>query len=174
METKKYLKDRVSVLEQEVQFLKDQLNDKKPKKLQLKAWIPKTAEDELLNKYWEKLGGKLLAEVPVGGNHPDLPWSHGCTTRRLDGVIIKGDDLGKYRCSHNKEELKNIFEGKDLEIIEVKKSLNRPAIGQVIAGRTMFKEQYGVKNVKGVVICVKGDSALEWVCKQHGIKVVKM
>ena len=53
------------------------------------------------------------------------------------------------------------------------KSLNRTAIGQIIAGRTMFKEQCGVKTVIGVV-CVKGGSALEWVCKQHGIKVVKM
>ncbi len=35
METKQYLKKRVDLLEQEVQSLKDQLNDKKPKKLQL-------------------------------------------------------------------------------------------------------------------------------------------
>jgi hypothetical protein len=176
MENKKYLKERVDLLEKEVLSLKNELKGKKtkkPKKLKLSAWIPKTDEDNLLNNYWTKIGGKLLVEVPVGGNHPDLPWDHHCTTRRLDGVIIKGDDLGKYKCSHNIEGLKNLFKGKRVEIIEVKKSINRTAIGQVVAGKTMFKQQYGIKNVKGVIVCGSGDSALEWVCKQHGIKVVK-
>ena len=174
METKKYLEERVALLEQENQFLKDKLKEKKSKKLRLKAWKPKTEEDKLLNKYWKNIRGKLLVEVPVGGNHPDLPWEHGSTTRRLDGVMIKGVDLGKYSCSYNRDELSNMFKGKKIEIIEVKRSINRTAIGQVIAGKTMFEKQYGVKYVKGVIVCGFGDSALEWVCKQHGIKVVKM
>ena len=173
METKKFLKERVAFLEKENQFLKDKLKGKKPKKLKLKAWKPKTEEDKLLNKYWKKIGGKLLVEVPIGGNHSDLPWGHGSTTRRLDGVIIKGDELGVYRCSYNRTELSNMFKDKNIEIIEVKRSINRTAIGQVVAGKTMFEQQYGIKNVEGVIVCNSGDSALEWVCKMHGIKVVK-
>jgi len=174
METEKYLKERVDLLEKEIQALEDKLKDKKTKKLKLSAWAPKTIEDELLNKYWEEIGGKLIVEVPVGGNHQDLPWPHGCTVRRLDGAIINADDSGKYKHSYNWKELKKLFKGKKIEIIEVKRSINRPAIGQIIAGRTMFEKQYDVKNVKGVIVCGSGDSALEWVCKQHGIKVVKM
>ena len=173
METKKYLKERVALLEKENQFLKDQLKGKKHKRLKLKAWKPKTEEDKLLNKYWKKFGGKLLVEVPIGGSHTNLPWGHGSTTRRLDGVIIKGDELGVYRCSYNRTELSNIFKDKNIEVIKVKRSINRTAIGQVLAGKTMFEQQYGIKNVKGVIVCDSGDSALEWVCKQHGIKVVK-
>ena len=48
METKNYLKERVALLEKENQFLKDKLKGKKPKKLKLKAWKPKTEEDKLL------------------------------------------------------------------------------------------------------------------------------
>ena len=65
-----------------------------------------------------------------------------------------------------------LFKGKNVEVIEVKQNLNRPAIGQVIAGRDMFEKQYEGKNVKMVIVCSKGDSALEWVCKKQEIKVV--
>jgi len=44
-------------------------------------------------------------------------------------------------------------------------------IGQIIAGVDMFERQYKVKPDRLVVLCAKGDSALEWVCEKRGISV---
>jgi len=62
-------------------------------------------------------------------------------------------------------------ESESVEIIEVKSSLNRPVIGQALAGIDMFEREYGVKG-KPVVVCGKNDTALEWVCQKRNIRVV--
>lgn len=58
-----------------------------------------------------------------------------------------------------------------MELIEVKKKLNRLVIGQVIAGADMFKRQYGTEMVATVILCEEGDPALGWVCQQRGTRV---
>jgi hypothetical protein len=58
-----------------------------------------------------------------------------------------------------------------VELIEAKPSLNRSAIGQVVAGRDMFRRDYGVGVQHSVVVCGSSDGALEWVCRTHDIKV---
>ena len=82
------------------------------------------------------------------------------------------DGKGIYKHSFNKDGLASLFRNKNIEVIEVKQNLNRPVIGQVIAGKDMFEKQYKRRNVKMVIVCSKGDSALEWVCKKQKIKVV--
>jgi hypothetical protein len=58
-----------------------------------------------------------------------------------------------------------------MEIIEVKRSLNRPVIGQVIAGRHIYTRQYGGTVVRSVVVCGQGDAALKSVCQELDIVV---
>ncbi len=61
--------------------------------------------------------------------------------------------------------------GQPIELIEIKRKLNRPVIGQVIAGAEMFKKDYQSGKINRIVLCNEGDSALEWVCKQRDIEV---
>jgi hypothetical protein len=58
-----------------------------------------------------------------------------------------------------------------VELIEAKPSLNRAAIGQVVAGRDMFRRQYGVAAQCSVIVCGSTDGALEWACRLQDIKV---
>ena len=58
-----------------------------------------------------------------------------------------------------------------MEVIEVKSSLNRPVIGQAIAGRDLFERDYEPRTIEPVVVCGSGDPALEWVCRRNGIRV---
>lgn len=68
----------------------------------------------------------------------------------------------------------NLINKYPVEIIEAKKSLNRPAIGQIIAGNDMFAREYKVVPKKQVILCLVGDSALEWVCSKRKISIEKV
>ena len=110
----------------------------------------------------------------IGGPGGAGNWPTGCTTRRIDGVRLEVNDTepgiffftGNQR--HFRDELK---QSRSVEIIEVKASLNRPVMGQALAGIDMFEREYGVKGIP-VVVCGKNDTALEWVCQKRDIKVV--
>jgi hypothetical protein len=168
------LKNRLALLEEENKYLKDDLDNNKTKKPLLKTWAARSKEDRLLERYYKKRPGMFIVEVPIGGSGTDLPWGDACTTRRLDAVRISGSRSGKavYKHSFHKDGLSELFKGKNVEVIEIKQKLNRPVIGQVIAGRDMIQEQYDIKSAKMVIVCSKGDFALEWVCKKQEIKVV--
>ena len=58
-----------------------------------------------------------------------------------------------------------------VELIEVRNKLNRLVIGQVVAGVGMFERQYKARTIIPVILCVKGDPTLEWVCEKRGITV---
>ena len=75
-----------------------------------------------------------------------------------------------------KEEfLKLIKDSKnEIEIIEVKKKLNRTVIGQILVGEFMFKKKYNVKKVKKSVLYHVGDDALELFCKENKINLIKI
>jgi hypothetical protein len=138
------------------------------------VWSPVSGEDRLLQKYWKSVGGRIYIEVPVGGPGGAGDWPTGCTIRRIDGVRLGENDRepGIFFFTGNQryfiEELK---QSQSVEIIEVKASLNRPVIGQALAGIDMFEREYGVRG-KPVVVCGKNDSALAWVCQKRNIKVV--
>jgi hypothetical protein len=57
------------------------------------------------------------------------------------------------------------------EVIEVKRKLNRAAIGQIIAGDDLCEQQYGVSPARLVIVCAVGDLALEWVYHKRDIIV---
>ncbi len=58
-------------------------------------------------------------------------------------------------------------------MIEVKRSLDRPVIGQVIAGADLLEMEYAPSEVDQVVVCEIGDPVLEAVCERRGIVVFR-
>jgi len=114
----------------------------------------------------------MYLEVPIGLKNGNGEWPEGTKVRRIDAIrCFEGEvrilPASKYTYKSFSEDIK----GKHLELIEVKKYLNRLVIGQVIAGIDMFNREYAAKSIKGIILCQKGDPALEWVCKEHGIEV---
>ena len=96
--------------------------------------------------------------------------------RHIAGVLIKDNsNPSELKVSRAKDYPTNDFlkliQGKTVELIEVKKYLNRLVIGQVIAGMDMFERQYQINRINPVIVCQIGDPALEWVCKKRNIKV---
>jgi len=140
-----------------------------------KPWTARTVEDFLLEQYSRTHAGRLYVEVPIGGPGGSGQWPGGCTIRRLDGVLFLTSEAASI---HRYHAAAPIFEA-DLrrfspELIEVKASLNRTAIGQAIAGRRMFERQYGVVPRRTVILCRTSDAALAWVCEQEGIEVTSV
>lgn len=93
--------------------------------------------------------------------------------RRIDGVRLAdcSNAKGIYHFRGAKDNFMRLIHECSIELIEVKQKLNRLVIGQIIAGVDMFERQYKVKPDRLVVLCAKGDSALEWVCEKRGISV---
>ena len=114
----------------------------------------------------------MYLEVPIGGPGGDGDWPAGCTVRRLDAVRILSSsepDIA-VRLSSARDAFVKDLARFPAELLEVKRSLNRTAIGQVVAGRRMFERQYGARPTVAVV-CAASDSALEWVCSEEAIAV---
>jgi hypothetical protein len=133
-------------------------------------WVPRSSEDYLLQRYWQRVGGRVYVEVPIGGSDGPKEWAGGSSRRRLDGVRLPGAaDPAIVRFSS--EAFHQRVQSEPVELIEVKRSLNRPVIGQVIAGRHIYTRQYGGTVVRSVVVCGQSDSALKSVCQGQDIVV---
>ena len=135
------------------------------------TWIPVTFEDRLIAAYAERRGGKFLLEVPIGSMRAG--WPRGSGTRRIDAIglpdsqektVIPRKELGL-------TDFTDAITGVDVELIEAKRDLNRLVIGQVVAGFDMLAAEYKPRSVTSVVLCSRGDPALEWVCQQRSIQV---
>jgi hypothetical protein len=139
-----------------------------------RSWKPKTKEDMLLHAYWKKIGGIIYTEVPIGGPGGRGKWPIRCTQRRLDGVriVTRKKEIRKY--VKPDDDFIKLIVNFPVEIIEIKKTLNRPAIGQIIAGNDMFAREYKVAPKKQIILCSVGDSALEWVCAKRKISIEKV
>jgi hypothetical protein len=133
-------------------------------------WVPRSSEDYLLHRYWQRVGGRIYVEVPIGGSDGPREWAGGSSRRRLGGVRLpSAADLAIVRFAS--DAFHERVRSEPVEIIEVKCSLNRPVIGQVIAGRYICTRQYGGTVVRSVVVCGQGDSALKSVCQEMDIVV---
>lgn len=139
-----------------------------------RSWKPKTKEDKLLQTYWKKSGGIIYTEVPIGGPGGRGKWPIGCTRRRLDGVriVTRKREIRKY--TESDDDFIDLINKNPVDIVEIKMSLNRTAIGQIIAGNDMFKREYKVAAKRRVILFSMGDSALEWVCQKRNIAFKKM
>jgi hypothetical protein len=141
-----------------------------------KAPDKRSREDWLLLKYWREVGGVLFTEVPIRRDGP-RQCPPGAKSRRIDGVRIIApkpslpDGMYTFSRRENRRTVEDLIAGARVEVIEVKRSLDRPVIGQVIAGADLLEMEYAPAQVDPVVVCAVGDAALEAVCKRRGIAV---
>jgi hypothetical protein len=145
-------------------------------RMRMMKWNPRTTEDKLLYAYWQQVQGRIYTEVPLAGRQGAGSWSSHSTTRRLDGVRVIAqpgeDDIFSFRGL--RREFFRLIQHHQPELIEVKRKLNRTAIGQILAGNDLFTHQYCVEPGNLIIVCASGDSALEWVCTKRNIVVVKL
>jgi hypothetical protein len=123
-----------------------------------------TREDDLILKYLnEGDGGTVFIEVNVGGP-PGAP-------RRIDAVRIPTSDnkIVTFKKGEN-QRFKELVTGKRVEVIEVKRKLNRPVIGQSIVGADLLDIGYRPHAIKQVILCESIDPLLEKVCERRGLK----
>lgn len=142
------------------------------RRLQKIKWVPATPEDHLLEQYRREHGGQIHVEAPVGVVHG--PWDGTGGIRRLDGLRIATSNSAVLLPDATR--IPDALEHRDgagVEVIEVKQQRNRTVIGQTQAGRLLLCARYErePEQVTEVVVCAKGDPALEWVCEQLGIRV---
>lgn len=101
-------------------------------------------------------------------------WSKGTKVRRIDGIgfnELEEIPDGIYKINSPSEFTNLLKKVKTIDLIEIKTTLNRLVIGQVIAGIDMFKREYGNIHINPVIICSKSDLGMEWVCENRGIEV---
>lgn len=146
------------------------LND--PENRSKYRWTPSSPEDRLLDSYWEEVGGIIVPEVHIGDTGPST-WPDESRSRQIDGVRFTSEyrDEINTQTAFGQSQLQDIVSDRHVEVIEVKQTLGRPVIGQAIAARDMFRRDYDPRTVEPVVVCGRGDPALEWVCRQNGIRV---
>ena len=148
--------------------------------MSLAAWktsSKRTYEDGLLLKYWQAHGDLVFTEVPVGRDGP-RQWPEGARPRRIDGVRIVSSQVEKapsaivaFSKSRDANRFEQTILGAEVEVLEVKRSLDRVVLGQVIIGADLLEIEYAPTKIDQVVICEVGDPVLETVCDRRGIKV---
>lgn len=135
-------------------------------------WDPTSYEDRLIAAYFDQVGGTFVTEVQTGASGPGR-WPRDSGRRRIDAVrfLDEGRDEICNPSAFTQKQLCKIFRDRHVEVIECKKTLNRPVIGQAIAGRDLFERDYAPRTIEPVVLCGKNDPALAWVCRKNGIRV---
>lgn len=143
------------------------------RQLPLHVWRPRQGEDEWLLDYLQGLGGperagKVYVEVPIGGADRYGP---GAKTRFIDAVRLPNVRPGGIAYYHQRPFEADIS-AQAAEIIEVKKTLNRTVIGQLVVAEDLARAEWpSTGGVRLVALCTRGDPALEWICEERGIDV---
>jgi hypothetical protein len=137
----------------------------------------RTHEDRLLLEYWRAFGGLVFTEVPVGRDGPK-DWPEGAKPRRIDGVRIASlgserapADIVAFSKRRDAKRFEQIVASAEVEVVEVKRALDRVVLGQVIIGSDLFELEYAPNKIDQIVVCEEGDPALQMVCDRRGIKV---
>lgn len=145
----------------------------------LSNWKPpdkRTNEDNMLLKYWEKTGGRIYTEVYVGRGGIQK-YARGAKPRRIDGVQIIAphlpDDILSFYKNKNLLEFQKDLSGEvvKVNVLEMKRSLDRLVLGQVMVGADLLEMEYHLTHVGQIAICEFGDPVLEVVCKNRNIEV---
>jgi hypothetical protein len=131
-------------------------------------WEARPGEDRWLRRYLDDLRvmGRVYVEVPVGQ-------AAGGTTRRIDAVRFPhlDSDLRKYTPVPFQGDLDAAGE---IELIEVKRRLNRPVIGQLLVARYLAAKEWKLPasfQLSLVALVTVTDLALEGFCAYNGIRV---
>jgi hypothetical protein len=129
-------------------------------------------ENDLLKLYCSKNRGTSFREVSVGIRNS----SKNSKDRRIDIVRIE-NNINKKVCKYStdKELFNNLVNANKykIELVEIKKKLNRVVIGQIIVGEYLFKKKFKVHNFTKAIVYHIGDSLLEEFCKENQIKLIK-
>ena len=117
--------------------------------------------------------GPLWVEVVIGRGGPGV-WPNRRSSRRIDAVHLpRLPNPAIHEWGDGSAEFEGQLAGREVEIIEAKKSLDFAVIGQCIAGIDMFSRAYPRHGRLVPVAVVRGDpdQALRWVCDRRGIVV---
>lgn len=127
-------------------------------------WVPRTFEDHLLDRYLRENPGELLLELEVGTVGP----THG--RRRIDGILIPGGAPGVLS-PVSADAARERIAGREVHLLEAKRSLNRNVIGQVQVGTALLRRDFGPARITPVAVCARANEDLEWYCEVAGIEV---
>ena len=139
----------------------------------MSEWVAESAEDRLLEAYHDAVGGRVYTEVATPWSGGYKQWPSGYRNRYIDAIRLKepyysGEILPF--ADHGTEVLRAV-EDATVELIEIKTRLNRPVIGQLLAGDDLFRAEYAPGEVQLTALCERADPALEWVCDRRDITV---
>jgi hypothetical protein len=126
--------------------------------------------------YSWSIGGLVFTEVPVGRDGPK-DWPEGAKPRRIDGVRIASlgserapADIVAFSKRRDAKRFEQIVACAEVEVVEVKRALDRVVLGQVIIGSDLFELEYAPNKIDQVVVCEEGDPVLQMICERRGIK----
>ena len=131
-------------------------------------------ERMVLEWYVNKEGGLFIAEVPVSipdAESDETPHE----SRRIDAIRVPTGTTGNLIPHRSFEDTATRIKGHTVELIEVKKELNRSVIGQVVVGRDFFKHRYNHWDIEMVILTrdpKPNQSLLKW-CRWNNIKVIR-
>lgn len=130
----------------------------------LHRWRPRPGEDELLEQHLAGESGAVFVEVPIGG-------ASDSADRFIDAIRII-DRPSEMRYYHRGRFARQRAD-RPLEIIEVKKSLNRTVVGQLIVGRDLVRRGWGgLGDLDAVAVVGRDDVRIRRLCEQeYGIRV---
>lgn len=137
------------------------------------TWEPKNNEDDWLKTYHAQHVGQVFTEVPIGWSRGNGNWAEHGQVRYIDAIRFPDakDSEEIYRFSDGPDRFLDLVDGAAVELIEVKRKLNRLVIGQLVAGFEMFHRDYDAEFVKKVALCTVPDERQEWVCDRLHIAV---
>jgi hypothetical protein len=119
-------------------------------------------------------GGLIYTEVRVGqGGIKEYP--KGAMPRRIDAVMVVGvqGTIVPFTQRVISDFLAAVRNHR-VEVIEIKRKLNRPAIGQVIVGAKLVEMEYPqVESIRQVILCETSEPVLEMICRELKIRVWK-
>lgn len=139
----------------------------------MSEWTATSLEDRLLEAYWETVGGRFYTEVPIGWSRGNKKWPAEGEVRYIDAIRLREPyyEEGIVKFSNHSDEFLHAVHEAAVDLIEIKKKLNRPVIGQILAGREMFEADYWIEELRCTALCERNDPTLEWVCDRHEIDV---
>ena len=120
-------------------------------------------ETPMLHRFWKTVGGILIEEfIAIKANNKK---THG--TRRIDGVIIKGNDFSI------KKQSEVDIENKDIIVVQVKAA----RLGMNLMGQTLFSSElmkkFNPKSIEAIALCKADDDELRPLLEKfENVKVV--
>ena len=134
--------------------------------LESDTWQPRPGEDRWLRRYLDGLDdrGRIYVEVPIGGSAG--------RTRRIDAVRFP--DLGGGVRYFDRSSFDTDVQQHPCEVIEVKRTLDRAVIGQLIVARDLAAADWSrdlSMQLSLIALVTVSDPALEPICQRHGIQV---